>query len=276
MKYALGVEYLGAVAHGWQSQLDNQTSIQTEIEKALAKVANQKINLSGSGRTDAGVNATMQVAHFESGATRTANQWLCGANSLLPAEIRVKWVQPITSDFHARYSAIKRTYCYVIYNHTMESTFWKHRALWYYRTAVDEMKLQQMSNVLVGSHDFSSFRASKCQAASPVREIYEIKVERIGKIVTITLIANGFLQKMVRNIVGALLIFHRKYGTDQAVCALQQILIQRDRTQAPDTIASHGLYYLGPEYSHEYKLPGPRTLFDALGFENSLTSANQK
>src|SRR5262245_56696442 len=167
MKFAIGVSYCGAGLEGWQSQPSRNT-VQDRLERALSEIGGERIALIGAGRTDTGVHACAQVAHFETPVDRPESAWVRGANSLLPAGIAVQWATPVADDFHARYSAISRTYRYVLYNHAVRPALLAGRVGWFH-LPLELEKMREAATCLVGEHDFSSFRSSECQAKSPVR-----------------------------------------------------------------------------------------------------------
>lgn len=250
MRIACGVEYNGAAYCGWQYQ-DHCVSIQSLVEAALSKVANEPIRVYCAGRTDSGVHAREQVIHFETQALREAHQWMFGANTHLPDDIALLWAQPVAEEFHARYSAQRRQYRYVICNRQMRPALLARRVSWEYRP-LDVVPMQQAAAYLVGEHDFSSYRALRCQAHSPVRHLYRLDVSRIDEFICLDLQANGFLHHMVRNIAGVLLTIGA--GEAEPIWA-KQILELRDRTQGGVTAPADGLYFQQAYYPAEFNLP---------------------
>ncbi|MEX1058339.1 MAG: tRNA pseudouridine(38-40) synthase TruA, partial [Natronospirillum sp.] len=170
IRIAAGVEYLGTAYSGYQSQINAKSTVQQQLEAAIAKVADHPVRLHCAGRTDAGVHATGQVVHFDTRASRKPFGWLLGINTQLPDDISVQWIKPATSDFHARFSAQARRYRYVIHNHDVPSAVLRHAATWE-RRPLDVRRMLAAAQLFVGTHDFSSFRASECQAYSPVRTV---------------------------------------------------------------------------------------------------------
>src|SRR5262245_35780168 len=156
MKFAIGVSYCGAGLEGWQSQPSGKT-VQDHLESALSEIGGAKIALTAAGRTDAGVHASAQVAHFETSAERPESAWVRGANALLPAAIAVQWAAQVAEDFHARYSALSRTYRYVLYNHAVRPALLAGRTGWFH-LPLDLEKMREAASFLAGEHDFSSFR----------------------------------------------------------------------------------------------------------------------
>lgn len=202
-KIVLGVEYDGTFYHGWQRQ-KNVPSIQEEIEKALSIIANHKIEVISAGRTDAGVHSIGQVIHFNTTAVRKITSWTTGVNSYLSKYISILWAKEISEEFHSRYSAITRSYRYIIYNHNFRSAIFQNRVNHVYRK-LDVNKMNFEAQFLLGEHDFTSFRAFNCQSNSPWRKIIKLNVQRIHDWIIIDITANSFLYHMVRNIVGSLI-----------------------------------------------------------------------
>ncbi len=147
-RYALGIEYDGANYCGWQLQ-DHSPSVQGEVEQALARVADQPIRVHCAGRTDTGVHATGQVIHFDSGAERDERAWVFGSNANLPKDIAVLWAQPVSEAFHARFSATRRSYRYVIFNRPVRPTFLAYRTTWEYRP-LDEQRMAEAAALSAG------------------------------------------------------------------------------------------------------------------------------
>lgn len=254
-RVALGVEYHGTGFFGWQAQQGLPT-IEDSLVAALSQVANHRIELTCAGRTDKGVHALAQVAHFDTSAQRADHNWLLGANTLLPQNIAIKWAQVVPASFHARFSAIDRSYCYMIYNHRSRPACLSNRVTWIcYPLDVDCMT--QAAQYLLGEHDFSSFRHSQCQAKTAVRTIYQLSVERQSDMIMISIRANAFLHHMVRNIVGVLLVVGSKKSPPQWVL---QVLQGRDRRFADTTAPAYGLYLAAVSYPDNYSLPKPQPL----------------
>ena len=221
------------------------------IERAVARVADHPARVTCSGRTDAGVHALAQVAHFDSDAGRSERSWILGLNSHLPEGASVLWIRPVDESFHARFSAFSRSYRYVILNRWIRPALEARHVSWY-RKPLDADRMHKAAQCLLGEHDFSSFRASACQARHAVREIHAISVAREGDFVTLDVTANGFLYHMVRNIAGSLL--HVGCG-EAPVQWLEDTLEKRDRNQAAPTAPPEGLYFLGARYPDHYGLP---------------------
>lgn len=250
MKIAIGIEYDGSGFHGWQSQPSGAT-VQDHLERALATISGERVRLAAAGRTDAGVHALAQVAHFETAALRPGSAWVRGVNALLPPAVAVQWAAPVSDDFHARYSARSRTYRYVLYNHPVRPALHHGRVGWFH-LALDTDAMRAALTHLVGEHDFSAFRSSECQAKSPVRALRASLLERRGAYLRMEFIANGFLHHMVRNIVGCLVYVGKG---KHPPAWLADVLASRDRCQAAPTFAPDGLYLAGVEYPPAWKLP---------------------
>lgn len=258
MRIALGIEYDGQAFAGWQWQKGRPT-VQAAVEEALSRVAAEPIRITCAGRTDAGVHALEQVVHFDTNARRKPYSWLMGTNTALPEEVRILWVQEISEDFHARYSAIARFYRYVILNRPMKSALLRRQITWHFHL-LDEHAMQAAAEHLIGEHDFSSFRAQDCQSKSPMRRMHFIHVHREGDRVIIDLCANAFLHHMVRNIVGVLMeIGSGKQHPDWA----GEVLAARDRKCGGVTAPADGLYLGGVFYPAHFGLPR-HPIFDHL------------
>lgn len=250
MRIALGIEYDGTAYNGWQRQKSGE-GVQEYVEKALSVVANEAIDVTCAGRTDAGVHASGQVVHFDTGSDRTERGWLLGANSQLPDDIAVCWVQPVSDQFHARFSALARSYRYVILNDLVRSALNRHRAWWVYKE-LDADRMHAAAQSLLGKHDFSAFRAAGCQATTPVRDIRSIEVRHSENRITLDVTANAFLQHMVRNIMGTLVaIGSGEIATD----VLPAILAGKDRKQGGMAAPPHGLTLIDVAYPDEFRLP---------------------
>jgi tRNA pseudouridine38-40 synthase len=250
MRIALGIEYDGSQFHGWQKQ-PNCRTVQNVLEAVLSRIANQPVHVVCAGRTDTGVSAVGQVVHFDTSAKRNIRAWVYGSNSDLPQDVCVRWAQPVPDDFSARYSAMTRSYRYLIYNNPIRPSLLCRQVTWQYRP-LDVEKMAQAAKVLEGEHDFSSFRAIECQAKSPVRNIKSLTVTRRDDLVIIDITANAFLHHMVRNIAGVLMtIGHGKRPVDW----IDHVLAAQDRTQGAETAPAYGLQLQHVTYPDEFKLP---------------------
>lgn len=254
MRIALGIEYNGSNYCGWQYQ-DHCRSVQAVVEAALAKVAAEPIRIACAGRTDAGVHALEQVVHFDTQAQRIPRGWVFGANANLPDDIAVLWATTVPDSFHARYSAQRRAYRYVILNRPVRPGLHTQRVCWEYRPLQVE-RMQHAAQFLLGEHDFSSYRAQACQAKSPVRTVHQLSMQRQGDFVILDIAANGFLHHMVRNIAGVLMTIG---AGEQEPDWAQHILQQRDRSQGGITASPHGLYFVSASYPQEFALPAVET-----------------
>lgn len=249
MKIALGVEYDGSAFHGWQFQGDVR-SVQETLEQALSKVADHPVTVHCAGRTDTGVHATGQVVHFETGASRSVRSWILGTNSNLPDDVSIAWAKEMPNDFHARFSAVGRHYRYQIINRSYRSALWRQRAVWVHHP-LDAPCMHRAAQLLVGTHDFSSYRALGCQAKHPVRTIHSLVVRREEEMVSIEVHANAFLHHMVRNIAGVLIAIGKG---DQAESWAEEVLALRDRTLGGVTAPPQGLCLTQVEYPAAFGL----------------------
>lgn len=250
VKYAIGIEYSGADYCGWQQQ-KHCVSIQQHLQQAIGFVANHTVQLVCAGRTDAGVHAMEQIAHFESDAERDSRAWILGTNCRLPRDIRVKWISMVEPEFHARFSAIARSYRYVILNNDIPSAIFHDRCSWEFHP-LDHQKMHDCAQVLVGEHDFSSFRAAGCQAKSASRNIHSIEVSRRDQLIYLDIKANAFLYHMVRNIAGSLMEVGRG---QQASDWIEELLAAKDRNLAGITAPAAGLYLMRAYYPDSIILP---------------------
>jgi tRNA pseudouridine38-40 synthase len=258
-RLAVGIQYDGTAFAGWQRQEipprgsgQPVRTVQQVLEEAVGRVADEPVSLTCAGRTDAGVHARAQVAHFDTRAQRSLRSWVLGANTELPRDVSVSWVQPVPESFHARYSAQARTYRYHILNSTARAALAHQRATWLYRP-LDHERMRQAAQHLSGEHDFSAFRAAECQSKSPVRRIERLTVDREAEWVLIEVTANAFLHHMVRNIAGLLIdIGKGKHPPEWA----QTVLASRDRRLNAATAPADGLYLWSVRYDPAFGLPG--------------------
>src|SRR3990167_8979672 len=250
MRIALGIEYQGHHFFGWQVQ-ENLLTVQGCLEKALSQVADEPIKLFCAGRTDTGVHAYGQVAHFDTNAVRSLRAWVLGVNTYLPNEIAVKWAEEVDGQFHARFSAVSRCYRYIIYNNATRSALFAKHTTWY-RYSLNIELMHKAGEHLLGEQDFSSFRSAGCESKSPMRHVEFMNVTRQGDFVILEIQANAFLHHMVRNIAGVLLCIGS--GLRQPEW-MQEILQAKDRTQAAETASPTGLYLYKVNYPEEYCFP---------------------
>jgi tRNA pseudouridine38-40 synthase len=250
LRLAAGVEYDGGRFYGWQRQRQTPT-VQASLEAALSRVADHPITVHCAGRTDAGVHGRCQVVHFDTGVCRDERAWVLGANTVLHSGVSVLWVRPVPETFHARFAASRRRYRYRILNRWVRPALELGKVAWI-RQPLDEDRMHQAAQALLGEHDFSSFRARGCQAKSPIRHVHEVTVSRHGSEVRIDIEANAFVYHMVRNIAGALIAVgdgRRKPNW------IARILALRDRTQAGVTAPPDGLTFMYPTYPDYPQLP---------------------
>ncbi len=249
MRIALGIEYDGTAYNGWQRQRTG-TGVQALLEKALAVVANEALEVTCAGRTDTGVHASNQVVHFDSTAERTTHGWLLGINSNLPDDINATWVKRVDDKFHARFSATARHYRYRILNQLARSALYRHRAWWVHQP-LDVKQMQLGAKFLLGEHDFSAFRAAGCQAHSPRRTISLLNVQREQDWITLNISADAFLQHMVRNIAGTLVAVGMG---EQSSEWIREVLASRDRKQGGIAAPAHGLTLVGVTYPESFEI----------------------
>src|SRR5690606_33876142 len=181
MRVALGLEYDGGRFCGWQSQ-PSGCGVQDALERALAAIAGRFVRVAAAGRTDSGVHATAQVAHFDAPVERPLTAWVRGVNSELPQGVAVLWAQPVADAFHARFSATGRAYTYLLLNRASRPGLAAGRVGWFHRP-LDVERMRAAASLLLGRHDFSAFRAAECQANSPLRELRRVEIERRGELV---------------------------------------------------------------------------------------------
>ena len=259
MRLALGISYNGQAYQGWQSQLSGLT-VQDKLEAALGRFTDSKVSTLCSGRTDAGVHALMQVIHFDTEATREPASWVRGTNANLPRDIAVQWALVVPDAFHCRASAISRRYAYILLESPVRPSIDAGRTGWSFRP-LDMGTMQQAVRHLLGEHDFSSFRASACQALSPVKNLQRIDITRRGAYWRFEFEANAFLHHMIRNIMGCLVtVGQGKYPPEW----MNQVLAARNRDVAAPTFSPDGLYFLGPRYEAHWGLPDRTPAYDGL------------
>lgn len=253
----LGVEYDGSHFQGWQTQPSGKT-VQDTLESALLKFTNEPISTVCAGRTDTGVHAIEQVIHFDTNLNRANHSWINGLNTFLPPSISIGWAKEIDdfdvtqlNNFHARFSAISRTYYYVLYNSPIRTSIYSKKVGWYYKPlSIDRMRAA--SKFLIGEHDFTVFRAASCQAKSPVKFFYSLDIEKHDNFIVFKLKANAFLHHMVRNIIGSLIFVGK--GQEEPDW-MGKLLISKDRSLAAPTFMPDGLYLKEIEYDPKWNLP---------------------
>lgn len=249
-RIVLGLSYDGAPWKGWQTQPNGRT-VQDRLEAALASFLVQPTATICAGRTDTGVHALEQVVHLDTAIERRMESWVRGLNALLPASIRVQWACETTEDFHARFSAQSRSYLYLLRAHRVASPILHGKTGWIHRE-LSLTRMQQAALLLLGEHDFSAFRSSECQAASPVRRLEKLDIVHQGDFFLFHFKANAFLHHMVRNLMGAL-VEVGKGGLEPGDVA--ELLQQRDRRRSPPTFSGAGLYLARADYPEAFSLP---------------------
>jgi tRNA pseudouridine38-40 synthase len=262
-RVALGLAYRGQNYHGWQSQPDGRT-VQDKLEKALAEFVGlprgEVVATICAGRTDAGVHALNQVVHFDAPVSREIFSWVRGTNRYLPEDIAVQWAQNVEPDFHARNGARGRKYAFLVRESAARPALEAGLCGWVFRP-LDIERMRSAAQVLIGEHDFSSFRASACQALSPIKEMRRIEINRIGDYWRFDFEASAFLHHMVRNLMGALIAIG---SGSQPPEFMADLLAQRDRELAPPTFPAAGLYFLGPLYDVHLAVPRRTAAHDWL------------
>ena len=250
MRYALGIEYDGAGFFGWQRQ-NHAPSVQQCVEDALGVVANHPVTVVCAGRTDTGVHARGQVVHFDSPSERSQRQWILGINSNLPDTVRGLWIHPVDDNFHARFDAFSRSYRYRIMNRWVRPAIGVAHFGWC-RELLDEKRMHEAAQSLLGKHDFSAFRSAGCSAQHAIREVTAISVTRQQDVVNIDITANAFLYHMVRNIVGSLIAVGRG---EESLQWFEDVFKSRDRKLAGVTAESRGLCLMAVRYDSKHGLP---------------------
>ncbi|MBE8158077.1 MAG: tRNA pseudouridine(38-40) synthase TruA [Betaproteobacteria bacterium] len=253
-RIAVGLEYDGGKFRGWQSQPCGG-GIQDAVQRAFSPANGAPVSVHSAGRTDAGVHAAMQIAHFDTAVNRPPEIWIRAANAVLPSAVRVLWAQTAAAEFHARYSAIRRHYTYVILSRPHPSALWRDFAafcppplsLAAMRAAIEKVR---------GRHDFSAFRAASCRAKTPVRTIYSATAKARGDFLLLEFCADGFLHRMVRNLVGAVLAVGKGEKPPEW---MEEVLLKKERSACPPPAAAAGLYFCGADYPPQFNfIPPPR------------------
>jgi tRNA pseudouridine38-40 synthase len=259
MRIALGISYNGQAYDGWQSQPSGRT-VQDHLEAALARFAAAPVNTICAGRTDAGVHGLMQVVHFDTDVQRADFSWVRGTNTFLPPDIAVQWAKPVPDAFHSRASAKARRYAYVLLEAKVRPSVEAGRVGWVFRP-LDLAAMQAAAEHLAGEHDFTSFRASGCQARSPVKTLQPVRISRRGPYWRFEFEANAFLHHMIRNLMGCLLVVGQGLQPPEW---MREVLAARSRDAAAPTFSPDGLYFLGPVYDEHWGLPGRAAAYDWL------------
>jgi tRNA pseudouridine38-40 synthase len=261
VRVALGLEYDGGGFCGWQSQ-PSGCGVQDALEEALGKIAGRPVRVVAAGRTDTGVHASVQVVHFDTDVHRPETAWVRGVNAFLPGGMAVLWARPVADDFHARFSALGRSYRYVLLTHPVRPALLNGRVGWFH-LPLDLHAMREGAGYLLGEHDFSAFRAAECQAKSPVRRMDALEIRAAGDYLVFDLSANAFLHHMVRNLVGCLVYVGKgRYPP----AWIKELLDSRDRTLAAPTFAPDGLYLSGIRYDPKWGIPDMGVRSPNLGF----------
>lgn len=254
-RIALGIEYDGSAFNGWQAQLNPQLrTVQEGLQKALSRVADHPVLVHCAGRTDTGVHASGQVVHFDTLAVRPLKAWVLGTNANLDPHIAVRWATEVPAEFHARFSAFRRRYRYLISNTPLRPALYGH-FLTHHRQPLDAAAMHTAGQYLLGENDFTSFRGASCQSRTAMRNITELSVRRHDDLVIVEIEANAFLLHMVRNIVGTL--FEIGEGRRPPAWA-GQLLAIKDRTQAAPTAPPQGLSLIRVSYPERFALPADK------------------
>ncbi len=235
-KFKLTVEYDGSGYCGWQFQTNGLT-VQELMEKAVGKIVKTRTHIMGAGRTDAGVHARAQVAHFSADTAMSLIELQKAFNSLLPKDIVVTEVEEVGEDFDARYSAKKKIYRYTILNRDYPSALGWNRC-WFIQLPLDREAMERASSCLIGEHDFLAFRATNSDTKTTVRKLYRLDIFREGDFIHMEFEGSGFLKYMVRNIVGTLVLVGKGKMSSEEV---KRILESRDRQNAGPTAPPQGL-----------------------------------
>lgn len=252
-KLKILIEYEGTRYSGWQCQA-NGLAIQEVLQKTLKKITQEKKSVVASGRTDAGVHAEGQVAHFFTASRMNSREFLKAFNSLLPSDIVVKKVQEVDSKFHAQKSATQKTYRYTILNRDFPSAL-RGRQAHYIASPLNVSAMRRAAKYLVGKHDFSAFQGAGGKVNSTVRKINSLTIQKKEDWVYFNVVGNGFLKYMVRNIVGTLI----QVGQEKITAEQTQVILQScDRTQAGPTAPARGLCLVAVKYGG-LKTPGEKS-----------------
>lgn len=246
----LTIEYDGTRFQGWQSQNQGQKTVQDEIETALKKICKETIRLIGSGRTDSGVHAQAQIANFKTKSKRPVEEYINALNGNLPHDISITQAEIVPANFHAQYSAKKKTYRYSILYRQHRSAL-QQRYAYHVNTKLNLRLMREEAKCLIGKKDFASFQTADPQkkregkTTSSTRTITALKITQKGDMIFIDITANGFLYNMVRNIVGTLL----EIGMGiKAKGSLKEILKKKDRSFAGHTAKPQGLMLMSVDY----------------------------
>lgn len=250
VRVAAGVSYDGSLFCGWQSQPE-RCGVQDAVESAVSSIAGHAVRIHAAGRTDTGVHARSQVVHFDTDVIRPGSAWVRGVNAYLPSTVRIEWAVEVPHAFHARFSAFSRSYEYVLLNAPVSSAIMASKVGWFHQP-LDFSRMQEAVSYLEGEHDFSAFRASGCQAKSPVKTLHLATVTQYGEYYKFSFSANAFLHHQVRNMVGALIYIGK--GAHPPV-HIKRLLSLKDRKVSPPTFSPNGLYLTHVGYDEKWGLP---------------------
>ncbi len=251
MRLAFVTEYDGTNFSGFQKQ-KNAISVQEVIEDALKEITKEDISINYAGRTDAGVHALSQVFDFTTDIKRDHKNWIDGMNSNLPDSISIKSISDVPDDFHSRFSALDRSYTYVVYNSKTKPLFFDNLVHWD-DNLIEFSSIQEQANMFLGSHDFTSFRSSRCSSNNPVKDIKSIEATKVNNFIFITIKANAFLHNMVRIISGTLI----DIAKGEINLSIDEILLKKNRAAAGKTASAKGLFFLGPQYDSQFQIQSP-------------------
>lgn len=251
MRLAFVTEYNGTNFSGFQKQ-KNAISVQEVIEDALKEITKEDISINYAGRTDAGVHALSQVFDFTTDIKRDHKNWIDGMNSNLPDSISIKSISDVPNNFHSRFSALDRSYTYVVYNSKTKPLFFDNLVHWD-DNLIEFSSIQEQANMFLGSHDFTSFRSSRCSSNNPVKDIKSIEATKVNNFIFITIKANAFLHNMVRIISGTLI----DIAKGEINLSIDEILLKKNRAAAGKTASAKGLFFLGPQYDSQFQIQSP-------------------
>ncbi|SDN89534.1 tRNA pseudouridine(38-40) synthase TruA [Vreelandella arcis] len=269
-RLAMGIEYDGTRFCGFQ-RLKHAASVQASVEDALSKVAGAPVQIHASGRTDSGVHATRQVVHFDPPAQRSEKAWVFGANTNLPRDVSIRWVKPVSDDFHSRLGALARRYRYLFLNQLSRPVLERHNVTWC-RDPLDADAMHRAAQALVGEHDFSSFRAAGCQSKTPWRQMHFVDVKRYGPLVMIDIQGNAFLHHMIRNIAGALVSVGRG-AQDEGY--IERLMALQNRKLGDVTAPACGLHFVDSVYDERFDLPKEPLGPNLLAFSGEWTGERE-
>lgn len=239
----LTLSYLGTAYNGWQRQPNGDT-VQERIEKAITSLTKEQVSIQGSGRTDAGVHALKQVAHFDTSSLLPLKNFVTGLNHFLPPDIRIEKAEEVSAQFHARYSAVEKTYRYLIYDGAVEKAVHLNRAV-FVKGKLDAKRMDEASKAFLGEHDFTSFMSTGADTTTSVRTVKKVSVRRSGGLIVIEITANGFLYNMVRLIAGAL-VRAGKGELDKE--GIAKLIERADKNAVYEVMAPYGLYLKSVKY----------------------------